>query len=149
MGWFSKKKFPALDSLPAEDLWAVSQGENDGKPMIVRINSSAKDYAGHPDLPVRLGIAIPLHQPDQNGLPGEAESAQLGNVEDRLFEALGSSGRLVLVITTSGMREFVSYVRSPQAAEKIAQLVKAETKTHEVQHYAESDLNWSGYGQFA
>lgn len=32
--WPFKKKFPPLESLPAEDEWSVGQGENDGKPMI-------------------------------------------------------------------------------------------------------------------
>ena len=149
MGWFSKKKYPVLDTLPAEDRWAVAQGENDGKPMIVRVNSSAKDYAGHPELPVRLGIAVPLHAPRPDGLPNEAESEQLGDIEDRLFDTVGTTGRIVLIITTSGMREFVSYVRSSDVAAQVAQSLQVATSTHEVQHYAESDPKWGLYGQFA
>ena len=149
MGLFGKKRFPALDALPTEDQWAVGQGENDGKPLIARINSSAKEYVGHPELPVRLGMAIPLQAPRPDGLPDEAESEQLDDIEDRLFDAVGSNGRVVLVITTSGMREFVSYVRSPDVAERVAQSVRVATSTHEVQHYAEADPEWDVYGQFA
>jgi hypothetical protein len=127
----------------------VAQGENDDKPMIVRVNSSAKDYAGHPDLPIRLGLAVPLHAPRPDGLPNEAELEQLDDIEDHLFEVLGTTGRVVLIITTSGMREFVSYVRAPDVAERIAQLVQSGTSTHEVQHYAESDPKWKLFGQFA
>ncbi|MBC8114434.1 MAG: DUF695 domain-containing protein, partial [Candidatus Saccharimonas sp.] len=126
-----------------------AQGEGDGKPMIVRVNSSAKEYAGHPDLPVRLGVAIPLHAPRPDGLPNEAESEQLGDIEDRLFDAIGTAGRVVLIITTSGMREFVSYVRTADAAEQVAQSVRTATATHELQHYAENDPKWCLFGQFA
>src|SRR5438477_8193661 len=115
MDCFSKN-FPTLESLSAEDQWAVAQGENNGNPMIVRVNSSAKDYAGHPELPIRLGIAVPLNAPNEHGFPGEAEAQQLGDIEDRLFDTIGSLGRVVLIITTSGMREFVSYVRAADVA---------------------------------
>jgi hypothetical protein len=149
MNWFGKKKSPALDPLPTDERWSLAQGENDGKPMFVRVNSSAKEYARHPDLSVRLGIAIPLHAPNDHGLPVEPESEQLQDIEDNLLEVLAASGRLVLVITTCGMREFVSYVRSSQVAEEIATQIRAVTDTHKVQHYAESDPKWDIFGQFA
>src|SRR5437879_5728342 len=98
MIFFGKRKFPPLDSLP-EDKWSVSQGENNGKPMFIRMNSSAKQYAGHPELPVRLGIAVPLNDPNDHGLPKETESDQLGQIEDRLVELIGTAGRVVLIIT--------------------------------------------------
>lgn len=116
--------------------------------MFVRVNSSAKHYAGHPDLSIRLGIAIPCHAPNEHGLPTRAESKQLHEIEDGLFDALGASGRVVLIITTGGMREFVSYVRSSHLAEHVASQLRAATATHEVQHYVESDPTWAVYRQF-
>lgn len=148
MGWFSKKQFPALADWPAEDRWTIAKGENDGKPILVRVNSTAKEYAGHPELPVRLGIAIPLHAPREDGLPNPTELEQLGDIENRLHAEVAKAGRVVLVITTGGMREFVSYVRAPDAAERIVQSVQAGTTTHEVQHYAASDPKWELYDQF-
>ena len=35
--WPFKKKFPPLESLPAEDEWSVGQGERDGQAMIVLV----------------------------------------------------------------------------------------------------------------
>src|SRR5690606_14245827 len=107
-----KKKHPPLDELPDEDRWNVAQGENDGRPMIVRINAGLPEYAGHPKMPIRLGVAVPLKAPDENGFPGRRESEQLEDIEDTLAAMIGKSGRIVLVITTSGMREFVSYISS-------------------------------------
>jgi hypothetical protein len=148
MQWFSKKKFPPIESLPAEDQWSLGQGQHDGKPMFVRINSSAKEYIGHPDLPFRLGIAVPLHEPRPDGLPDQTETQQLIEIEDRLFEAIGIEGRVVLIITTSGMREFVSYVRTGEGAQKIAQSLQTAVTTHDLQHYIEQDRKWSLYQQF-
>ena len=145
---FSKKYFPPLNSLPAEEEWSVAQGIRNGKPMILRVNSSAKAYKGHPLLPARMGIAIPLYAPDTNGLPENAEAVQLSVIEDRLFDAISASGRVVLVITTSGMREFVSYLRSVEDAEAVAQRVRSATTTHEIQHYAGSDPTWTLFRDF-
>jgi hypothetical protein len=143
---FGKKK---VTWVAAEDRWSVAKGENNGKPIFLRVSSSAKQFAGHPDFPVRFGVAVPLQAPDENGLPQPMESQQLGNIEDQLFQALGSSGRLVLIITTGGMREFVSYVRSPELAERVFERVRNATKTHELRHYTASDPIWELFGQFA
>ncbi len=148
MGWLRRKKFEPLEFLPAEDRWTVAEGQHGGNRMLVRMNTSAKDYAEHPELPVRLGIAIPLHAPRPDGMPNDVETKQLGEIEDRLFGALGASGRVVLIISTNGMREFVSYVRTPDDAARVAQSVRAATTTHEVQHYVESDPKWDLFGQF-
>jgi hypothetical protein len=147
--WPFKRKFPPLESLPAEDEWSVGQGEHDGKPMIVRKNTSAGSYARHPELPFRLGVAIPLRDPDPRGFPTNAEAETLNEIEDRLCSALGANGRLVVVISTNGMREFISYARSAEIAERAVAQVRAGTKTHEVQHYVEPDPKWQVYDQFA
>lgn len=92
------KKSPSLEALPAEDRWSVFEGVHDGGPMIVRINESAKDYLGHKEMPVRLGLAVQLKAPDERGFPGvEEESGVLVVLEDALFNALRSSrvGRVV------------------------------------------------------
>ncbi len=125
MKLFGKKKFPLLTSLP-EDQWRVSRREVEGHPMFVRVNTSAKKYVGHPQLPHRLGIAIPLHAPNPHGLPGDEELAQLNDIEEALFDAIARDGRAVLIITTSGMREFVSYVNSAQRGELIVEALRRD-----------------------
>jgi Family of unknown function (DUF695) len=147
---FGKKK-PSLDSLPVEDLWSLAQGTDAGAPIVIRANSSAKGYAPHPEMPVRLGIAVPLHAPDDRGLPTAEEAAQLGVVEEALFEAVNHAhiGRVVLVITTGGMREWVSYVRTQQDGRAAASQVRSAVSDHEVQHYTADDKQWSVYRQFA
>jgi hypothetical protein len=148
MAFFGKPKALPLDSLP-DDVWSVSKGTNNGKPMLVRINTSVRQYAGHPELPHRLEIAIPLRAPNESGMPDNEEADQLGEIEERLFRAIGTSGRVVLVITTGGMREFVSYVGSPDEGARIFAAVRTGTTTHKVQHYVQADPKWEAYSQFA
>lgn len=149
MGWFGKKAMPALNALPSDDAWSVAQGKNNGQPMFVRVNRSAKGYAAHPELPWRLGVAVPLNAPNEHGLPGPEETAQLNAIEDSLLASIGNAGRLVLVITTGGMREFVSYISTQQAGKQIVQTVAAANRSHRLQHYVQEDKTWGLFGQFA
>lgn len=143
------RRFPAFGALPDEDLWVVGSGTQNNAPMFVRINDTAKSYAGHPELPFRLGIAIPLIDQSNEGLPNEAENEQLNGIEDRLLDNLKGAGRLVLVITTGGMRDFISYVRTPNDAENIVSALRACAKDHEVQHYVESDARWRLFREYS
>ena len=145
---FSKKRAPAI-KLPAGDgCWSILQGENNGMPLLIRVDTAAKRPERHMRLPIRLGIAIPLHSPNELGLPEKAEAEQLSAIEDRLDDAIGASGDMVLIITNAGMREFVSYVASAQIAQQIVARVCNATPSHEVQHYIESDPEWMVYGEY-
>ena len=143
-----EQQFLPLESLPA-DKWSISQGKSNGKPIFVRFNSSAKLYSGHPELTQRLGIAVPLREPNEHGLPKAAESQEFTAIEELLARAISAHGRMVLVITTGGMREFVSYVRSLDEGKKIIDEVRTGTTTHKIQFYVRPDAKWAAYGQFA
>lgn len=145
------KGFPLLSNLPREDNWAVSQGERNRKPLFVRVNTSASSYVGHPDLPVRVGVAVPLLAANEHGLPGDVESGQLETIEASLFSAIqaGGIGRIVLIITTNGMREFVAYARSKEAGEAGVSRARATVKTHKLQSYTAPDPEWKVFRQFA
>jgi hypothetical protein len=127
------------------------EGDNEGKPMVVRRNDSAGEYAGHRELPFRLGVAIPFVPPDENGFPAPDETWELDEIEDALVDERQEkqTGVLTLVITTSGMREFVSYVRSAKDADAAVQTAAAAGEEHEVQYYVEEDPEWKLYAEFA
>lgn len=57
-------------------------------------------------------------------------------------------GRPVLIITTGGMREFVSYVRNETDAAQVTDSLRAGVTSHEVQDYAEVDPSWAMFRQF-
>jgi hypothetical protein len=47
------KKPRRLDRFPSKN-WKVVQGVSEGGPLVLRINSGAAKYAGHPELPIPL-----------------------------------------------------------------------------------------------
>jgi hypothetical protein len=142
---------PMLPRLSGDGEWAMLEGESDGRPMIVRRNGTPAEYAGHSELPFRLGVAMPFIRPDENGFPDADETAAANDIEDALVDYLEESqaGVLTLVITTSGMREYVCYVRSTEEAEAAVQAAATGGNEHDVQYYVEEDPEWEIYAQFA
>jgi hypothetical protein len=146
-GLFKKK----TTSYPADTNWSVHQGNNQGRPMIVRRNDGAKSLKGSAEYSFRVGVATPLHTPDEQGFPGGDESNQLHAIEDALCARLEADqmSLQVLAITTSSMREFVFYTRDPDAALAAIESIRSETKSHELQSYIAKDIKWELYSQFA
>jgi len=97
-----------------------------------------------------VGVAVPLHAPEPNGLPGTDESIALGEIEDNLLSALCASRQTIpaLVITTGGFREFVFYTSVPHEAAKALENLRDTTSSHKLQFYVESDPKWQVYRDF-
>ena len=146
-GLFKKK----VRVYPTDTHWTVAKGERDGKPILVRRNQSAISLAGHADYKFRVGVAIPLKEPNSDGLPINTEMNQLNTIEDQLCEVLErqQESLQVLSITTQGMREFVFYTRSPTVATSAIEGLRMQIQTHEIQSYVAEDPKWGVYAQFA
>jgi hypothetical protein len=135
---------------PTESTWSLLQGENDGAPMIVLRNDSAKRLSAHPDYRHRVGIAFPLREPDENGFAGQREAEELDAIEEELQQRLEVNhlSLQVLGIASSGMRELVFYTRDPSSAEAVIDSVRAGVRSHEVRTTVEEDPDWKLYASF-
>jgi hypothetical protein len=130
-----------------EKSWSILKGENNGRPMFVRLNKGAHAVAGSAAYGIRVGVAIPLRNPRPDGLPDEAESEQLAAIEDVLVADSSEHAILVAVITTSGMREFVFYTGAGDWIPDFHQRMMRATSSHEVQCIAKHDPGWTVYHQ--
>jgi hypothetical protein len=146
----SRKKFPIIEEIDIADEWSMFQGEHEGKSLIVRVRTSAKDLIGHPSYAHQVGIAVPLNDPDQNGFPSGEESKQLNNIEDQVAGMLesGNESLLVGIISTGGMREFVLYTTNPDEVQRKFGELKKETFTHALQLMIQPDKGWNVYKSF-
>jgi hypothetical protein len=135
----------------AEGAWVVAQGEYNGRPLFARINTAVRRLAGDPRYGHRVGVAVPLRRPSPEGLPGAEESAELGELEEKLVSALTAAGTtlFVLAITTSGMREFVFYTSEPASVEPCIERLAGTVGTHELQLVVAQDPEWIVFRQFA
>ena len=139
-----RKKAPA-DPQTLPEKWAVSQGTYDGKPIFTRFNVGLRQAAGHAAFPIQVGVAVPLKQPDSNGLPVADESAELNLIEDELERLVGTRAILVGVITTSGMREFILYTGEGDWIAQFHQDLQGAVSHHEIQVMAQRDEAWATY----
>ncbi|MGB2963641.1 MAG: DUF695 domain-containing protein [Anaerolineales bacterium] len=135
---------------PTESKWSVKESEHNNQPMYIRLNNSADDLAGHPDYKYRVGIAVPLKLPDEQGLPTTYEIEELNAIEDSLARRLEKDqlSLQVLSITTGNMREFVFYTKDPQSALEMIEACQLEVKTHQLQKYVKEDPGWTLYKDF-
>ncbi len=147
---FGRFKKPAA-AYPTETQWSVAKGERGGRPIFIRRNVSAVSLAGHPEYRFRVGVAVPLNEPDSDGLPNESEMSELNEIEDALCEHFerGQHSLQVLSITTRGMREFVFYTRAPAEIGLALEALRSQVATHELQSYIAEDPKWTVYAQYA
>jgi hypothetical protein len=135
---------------PKESKWSVLTARDSDKALIVRRNDSASELVGSRQYRTRVGVAIPLRRPTENGFPDSNESEELYQIEDMLCKRLESDelALLVLTITGANVKEQVFYTRDRRKAELAIDAVRSEVTSHEVQNYLEDDPDWSVYREF-
>jgi hypothetical protein len=130
--------------------WIILQGKYKGRPMLVRRNDSAKAIRKHPLYGHRVGVAIPLLNPDERGFPSNDEAEVLNRIEDALSLAFedDQASLEVLVITTNPIREYIYYTRTPSQIEAKLAMVAKQFPDHQLQSYVTPDPNWEVYDHF-
>lgn len=149
--WPFTKKSRKLNLRPDEErCWGVARAEHDGAPLLVRFNESAAEWAGHPDLPIKLGFAVPLNRPNEGGLPDAAENAELLSIEDVICRHVSEKavGLHVLTLTTGVMKEWVFYVARGADIATLHANVRSAVVSHDVQCMAVEERRWESYRGF-
>ncbi len=150
-----RKKHSGSDNVPVhprdigESKWSVSEGEMDGAPVLVRVNTSIAAAMGHPDYGIQIGVAVPLRDPNPGGLPTPDEAKQLGAIEDEVDRLVGDRAVMVAVVTTGQMREFVLYTGTGDWIGKFDEELQSAVGDHEVQVMAQRDPGWSVYSSLS
>ncbi|MBL8860048.1 MAG: DUF695 domain-containing protein [Planctomycetes bacterium] len=148
MRWPFSKKYPEL-RIPPEDeqRWSVAQSEYDGGPLLVRFNESARVWAGHPGLPIKLGFAIPLNRPHEGGMPDADENRELTAVEDLIAQRVltDSVALHVMTLTTGVMKEYVFYTARGMDIAGLHARLREEVSSHEVQCMADEEPDWVSF----
>lgn len=130
--------------------WTLGQGECDGKPMLMRINTGAAPFAADARYCQRLSVAIPHRAPNADGFPRPDEAFEIGEIEDQLVAALtaGGAGAFVLAITSAGITELVFYLAEAAAAVARVETLTRTLSTHQLRHDVEHDPEWDVFLEF-
>lgn len=142
-----KKKYPPIETLLIDEQWGLSQGTYHDKPIFFRVNKGLKKIIGHPQYPHQVGIAVPLNNPNEHGLPISVEGDQLNVIEDQLVDSLEVEKVSVFAgaISTNGMREFVFYTSNPEQVVGKFKAIQGKTTSHEIQLMIKEDKDWQTY----
>ena len=135
--------------LPVVDKWQVAKGERSGKPMILRTHAGYRDFRGVTGFDHQVGIAVPLHDVDIDGLPKTDESEQLNAIENEICMLLEPQNESLFVatLTCGGIREFVLYTSNPDAVKRKFKLLQDRTLSHRVHLKIQQDKDWQVYSQ--
>jgi hypothetical protein len=139
-----------LASVP-DGPWSVLEGEYDGRPLVVRLNTGAAAVQKGARFAHRIGVAVAFLNPNVVGFPEVSERDALSGIEEDLCEALKAGTEVVqaVVITTGGMREFVFYCSAPAKVHSAVQSIRARYPSYEIQLIEENDPDWAVYEHFA
>ena len=140
---FSKKEFRPLAEYP-KDSWSVLEQKDAG--LIVRINNGLREAIGHPDYPVKMGIAVPVKKSQ-----GEETFNKKDQLEKKIAETLGSNGIVTCVI--NGMKEpqffeFLTYTKNGFDLNSIGKSLDDKFPDLGIQMYAKLDPKWEAYKSF-
>ena len=152
MVWPFSKRESKLE-IPPEDehRWGVAQRDFEGEAVIVRYNETAAGFAGHSELPIKLGFAIPLNRPNEGGLPDADENAELDLIEELIVSKVTAAtrGAYVLALTTGAMKEFVFYIASGVDIAELHEDIRGEVSSHDVQCMAAEERKWESFRAYA
>jgi len=145
---FLKKPLSA-DKLPVADKWQVAKGQRAGKPMILRTHEGYRDFRGVSGFEHQIGIAVPLRDADQHGLPRADEIKELDAIENAICNLLEPQNESLFVaaITCDGLREFVLYTRNPDAVRRKFKALENRMVTHKVFLKLQPDKDWHVYSE--
>ena len=121
-----------------------------GRLVYVRGNVSLRALKDRQRYAYRAGFVIKLKNPNSFGLPTTDEAEELAPIENEIDRGM-EKGRLAfmaLVITTTGMREYVFYTDQPEAVRKRVAQLKRGIRGREVQTYVTADPGWDIYERF-
>lgn len=136
---------PLTSVVPAAGApWHEATGQDQqALPVHVRWDPLAAALAPVAGFDIQIAVAVPLLIAADDGLPTPAEERRLRPVEEVLRAGIerGERARLVLVLTTAGVREYVAYSDDDAWLEQWAAEVTAATPGAQVM--SRRDPGWT------
>lgn len=127
-----------------EDSWALSRGEYEGKPVMVRYRKRLLQLENSEGYDQLLRVIWPYGGEEESGMPSDADLKLLDDFETLLCDAIEADGRAICtaVITTWGYREWVFYTTDfEDCGERISRLPQ-KSSPYPIELEAEADEDW-------
>lgn len=117
--------------------------QDDDEGLIIQVNTGFQKAMGHPDYPIKVGVAVPVHP--------EHDVGKLKNdIEDTLQAMWNQSENGHIVATIIGLEEpefieFLSYAKEKTDFAETHQTLEKFFPDEDIQMYAEQDAEWETY----
>ncbi len=126
------------------DLWAMAEGENNDKPLIIRFRSELRtvgDVSGYPE----LLLVNWNYASDAQGMPSDAAVEAIDDFEDLLLAALEHDYQTVLVcvITNDGSRQWVFYSSGIDEAANRINAMPQKAQPYPIELLTDDDAEWA------
>lgn len=136
---------------PDSDTWQVATADTEAGPIFIRLNNSAKPFAGKQSLNIKLAFAIPLSPNPAGDLSNSEELETLATIEDHICQTVRDKacGIHVLTLTDARMRELVFYIQEGADIAGIHKFLMDSVESHAIQCMAVREPNWETYFEFS
>ncbi len=126
------------------DLWAMAEGENNEKPLMIRFRSelrTVEDVSGYPE----LLLVNWNYESDAQGMPSDAAVEAIDDFEDLLLVALEPDFQSVLacVITNDGSRQWVFYSSGIDEAAHRINAMPQQAQPYPIELLTDDDAEWA------
>ena len=110
-----------------DDAWTVAEGELEGRPLLIRYRPKLAGFSGRDQYPMKLTVRWTYGDDGQSGMPDEAQSDTMKDLEDSLVAEFDSDriGILAFIYTAHGMREWHIYFSDLEELQQ-ARIVRRE-----------------------
>ena len=130
--------------------WETRAGKYAGKPVDIKVNMALDSVAGKPPFRHQIAVSVALREPQQDGLPSQAEWDTLGMVEEQIV-ATFVEPRLALHamrVATDSRCDFFLYAADKQAAAKAAATLVERLAGKGVTCDIKRDQDWVTYNWY-
>jgi hypothetical protein len=133
----------------SKDSWTVATGEDNGKPMIVRLRSNIPDGVDIKNYPHLLGISWEYEPARENGMPSETDHERMVLLE-KLLDALEiqKTAYMTVAVTCNGVKEWHWYSKNTDETIQLMNTALSEQAKFPIKILIEEDPAWSVYLRF-
>lgn len=133
--------------LKIDDVWFVAEGEQNGRPAIIRGRQNLRHLVGLASHPQLLRIVWEYEVDHESGLPSPHLNARMGEFESLVFAELERDFLCIFfcVYLHDGLKEYIAYTSDVQATCDRFNTALAGRPPYPVQLSVEDDPDWNEY----
>ena len=135
----------------AAEEWVTSKHEINGKTAAVRVNIALPAMGTQREFPRSLRFIAPFNVHNERPFPERLDRDGLEKIEEAIENKLVDEGIAIFasIITVNNSREFLLYVGDTEQAQRSAEWLVAEVKSHKLSFRLESDPEWEAWYQYS